>query len=65
MASRVVRQIDLTRVLDALEKRGIVPTAFDVMPGGTVRLHRVPPLPANDDTAVAEQEAAAWDEALK
>ena len=63
MAARVVRQSDLNRVLDVLEKRGIVSATYEVLPGGAVRLHRVPP--AANDTGDLDQERAEWDAALK
>lgn len=61
MAARVVKANELNRVLDVLEKRGVVPTTFDVLPGGTVRLHRVPPA-ANDRGSEGANE---WDAALE
>ena len=61
MAARVVKANELNRILDVLEKRGVVPTTFDVLPGGTVRLHRLSPA-ANDSKL---QGANEWDAALE
>lgn len=61
MAARVVKANELNRILDVLEKRGVVPTTFDVLPGGTVRLHRV--LPAANDRG--SEGANEWDAALE
>jgi hypothetical protein len=63
MASRVVKANELKRVLDVLEKRGVIPTTFDLLPGGAVRLHRVPP--AANDTTDLDRERAEWDAALE
>ncbi|WP_461343725.1 hypothetical protein [Brevundimonas sp. GN22] len=60
--TKVVRQIDLLRVVDALSKRGIVPAAIDVLPGGAVRLHSTSP---SGVPAASDEEAAKWDEALR
>lgn len=65
MAAKVVRQIDLMRALDVLNKRGIVPTTFDLLPGGAVRIHSTSPDPTINNSLMADKEAAAWDEALK
>lgn len=62
MGARVVKANELNRVLDVLEKRGLAPTTYDLLPGGAVRLHLRPPA-ANDDGA--DQEAKAWDAALE
>jgi hypothetical protein len=61
MAARVVKANELNRILDVLEKRGVVPTTFDVLPGGTVRLHRAQPA-ANDRRSEGANE---WDAALE
>lgn len=58
----VVRKADLTRVLDVLAARGVTPAAFDVLPGGGVRLHAV--APAASDAAAEQRGAEAWDAAL-
>jgi len=58
---KVVRQIDLLRVVDALSKRGITPAAIDVLPGGAVRLYSVQPVGSPSEI---DKEAARWDEAL-
>lgn len=59
----VVKAHEVNRILEVLAKRGLTPT-IDILPGGVVRLHPVPP-PANDvgeaDDARASQ---IWDEAL-
>lgn len=62
MGARVVKANELNRVLDVLEKRGLVPTTFDLLPGGLVRLHRVSPV-ANDTGC--DEESRAWDAALE
>lgn len=64
MASPVVRASELNRVLDILEKRGIVPATLELLPGGPIRLHRLPPA-ANDGSEEDEKAARAWDEALR
>lgn len=61
MAARVVKANELNRILDVLEKRGVVPATFDVLPGGTVRLHRVRPS-ATDSGLEGPNE---WDAALE
>lgn len=58
---RVVRLAELNRILTALAERGIVPAAYDLLPGGVVRLHANSP--ANDDGASAAEERG-WDAAL-
>lgn len=57
---RVVRTADLQRVVAFLEGKGDHPTAYDLLPGGVVRIHLVEPVgaPAEDDGA------AGWDAAL-
>lgn len=59
----VVKAHEVNRILEVLAKRGLTPT-IDILPGGVVRLHPVPP-PANDvgepDDAKASQ---IWDAAL-
>jgi len=62
MAARVVKANELNRVLDVLAKRGMAPTTYDLLPGGAVRLHLIPPA-AND--AGRDQETSEWDAALK
>ncbi len=62
MAARVVKANELNRVLDVLERRGVVPTTVDLLPGGLVRLHRVSP-GANDTGS--DEESKAWDAALE
>lgn len=57
---RVVRKSDLERMIDLIEGRGGHPTAYDLLPGGVVRIHLV--APAND--AVADDGSAGWDAAL-
>lgn len=63
--TRVVRKIEMTRFLDLLAAREIMPTCFDLLPGGAVRVHLTSA--AADDVAPASDEkgVAAWDEALK
>lgn len=60
---RVVRKLEMTRLLDLLAAREIMPACFDLLPGGAVRVYLQPPVAAND-TGASEKEVAAWDEAL-
>lgn len=57
---RVVRKSDLERMVSFIESKGEHPTAYDLLPGGVVRIHLV--APAND--AVADDGSAGWDAAL-
>ena len=57
---RVVRTSELQRVVAFLESRGDQPTAYDLVPGGVVRIHLVGPA----QTAVEDDGSAGWDAAL-
>lgn len=63
--ARVVRKLDMTRLLDMLAAREITPACFDLLPGGAVRVHLTNPAPTNDDADEIEKAAKEWDEALK
>lgn len=57
---RIVRGSEIDRILDKLAARGIEPAAFDILPGGIVRLHRLPP----GDQPESDAGEAGWDVAL-
>lgn len=59
--ARVVKAGEVRRFLLLLKEFGIVPSTFDLIPGGTVRIHDLPPL-ATDDAKEGPNE---WDAALK
>tara|TARA_R110000850_G_scaffold221220_1_gene346978 strand:- start:387 stop:575 length:189 start_codon:yes stop_codon:yes gene_type:complete len=61
MAARVVKAGEVRRFLLLLKECEIVPSTFDLIPGGVVRIHSLPPH-ANDD---AKEGANEWDAALK
>lgn len=59
----VVKAHEVNRILVLLAKRGLTPT-IDILPGGVVRLHPLPP-PANDVGGADDAKAGQiWDEAL-
>ncbi|MNH83275.1 hypothetical protein D3C85_1228200 [compost metagenome] len=60
--ARVVRKLEMARILDLLFAREITPACVDLLPGGAVRIYLTAPAVANDDAN--DREAAAWDEAL-
>lgn len=57
---RVVRTSDLQRVVAFIESRGDQPTAYDLLPGGVVRIHLVGPA----QTVGEDDGSAGWDAAL-
>lgn len=58
---RVVRTSELERVVAFLKAKGDKPAAYDLLPGGVVRIHLVSP--AVD--AAADDGSAGWDAALE
>lgn len=58
----VVRAHELNRALDVLAKRGVTPT-IDILPGGIVRLHPLPPV-ANDPGETDSKATEIWDAAF-
>lgn len=58
---RIVRLTEIERILTALAGRGVEPAAYDLLPGGIVRLHARSPVSNVGDAEAEERE---WDAAL-
>ena len=64
MAARKVHKAEFNRALEMLKERGETLTALDLLPGGALRLHVVPPAGTLPEPAQEAREAAEWDAAL-
>lgn len=58
----VVKAHEVNRILEVLAKRGVIPT-IDILPGGIVRLHPLPPA-ANDMGTNDDKATEIWDAAF-